>query len=102
MTVYLKMIINFKNFLDKEDLKNYRPVSNLKYSAKLIKKCAAQQFVDYLDSNNLMDPLQSAYRPMHCTETALLKVQQDIVSEIVSKKVVLIVLLDMSAAFDTQ
>ena len=90
-----------KPSLDKEDLKNYRPVSNLKYSAKQIEKCAAQQFVDYLDSNNLMDPLQSAYRPMHCTETALLKVQQDIVSEIASKKVVLIVLLDMSAAFYT-
>ena len=38
---------------------------------------------------------------MHCTETALLKVQQDIMSEIASKKVVHIVLLDMNAAFDT-
>lgn len=57
--------------------------------------------MNYLDNNDLMDPLQSAYRPLHSTETALLKVQQDIVTEIASKKAVLVVLLDMSAAFDT-
>ena len=48
-----------------------------------------------------MDPFQSAYRAFHSTETALIKVQNDIMTEIDSKRVVLLTLLDLSAAFDT-
>ena len=90
-----------KSSLEKEVLKNYRPVSNLSFVAKLIEKCAANQFVNHLNANGLIDPLQSAYRSSHSTETALIKVMSDIISDIDSRHVVLIVLLDMSAAFDT-
>ena len=90
-----------KSSLDREELKNYRPVSNLNFTAKLIEKCAATQLVDHMDDNGLSDPLQSAYRPKHSTESALIKVTDDIMNRIDSKKVVFMVLLDLSAAFDT-
>jgi len=48
-----------------------------------------------------MPPLQSAYRPGHSTETALVKVISDIIDAADEKNVTLLGLLDMSAAFDT-
>ena len=83
------------------ELSNYRPVSNLSFLSKLIEKIVAIQFVEHLVRNKLMDPLQSAYKKYHSTETALLKVQNDILIDIDDKNVSLLVLLDLSAAFDT-
>ncbi len=83
------------------ELKNYRPVSNLSFLSKLIEKIVAKQFVDHLIRHKLMDPLQSAYKKYHSTETALVKVQNDILIDIDNKNVSLLVLLDLSAAFDT-
>ena len=67
-----------KPSLDKENLKNYRPVSNLPYIGKLIEKAAIKQINEHLTENNLHEPLQSAYTTNHSTETALLKVTNDI------------------------
>ena len=44
---------------------------------------------------------QSAYRPLHSTETALLRVQNDILTSIDNKTITVLVLLDLSSAFDT-
>ena len=77
-----------KSSLEKEVLKNYRPVSNLSFVAKLIEKFAANQLVNHLNANGLTDPLQSAYRTSHSTETALIKVMSDIISDIDSRRIV--------------
>ena len=45
--------------------------------------------------------MQSAYCPMHSTETVLLQVQKDILMSMDNKNVVILVLLDLSALFDT-
>ena len=54
-----------------------------------------------MNNNKLSDPFQSAYRPKHSTESALIKVSDDIFSEIDSRRIVFVVLLDLSSAFDT-
>ena len=87
--------------LDKNVLKNYRPVSNLPFVSKVLERAVAKQLQNYLTVNNLHKPQQSAYRKHHSTETALLCVQNDIVQAIDGKKSVILVLLDLSAAFDT-
>ena len=87
--------------LDPECLKNYRPVSNLNFISKLIEKVVANQLINHLQQHDLLEPFQSAYKPSHSTETALLRVSNDILRAIDEKKCVLLTLLDLSAAFDT-
>lgn len=87
--------------LYQNNLKNYRPVSNLSFLSKVIEKVVQQQLFSYLDSNQLLPESQSAYRPSHSTETALIKVISDILLALDSGKVSVLTLLDLSAAFDT-
>ena len=90
-----------KPLLDNEQLLNYRPISNLRFITKAIEEIAADRLNCHLVNNDLQEPLQSAYKPGHSTETALLKVQKDILCRLDKKSCVILLLLDMSAAFDT-
>ena len=54
-----------------------------------------------MSSNGLHEPLQSAYKAGHSTETALTRVQNDILLCMDQQKVTILVMLDLSAAFDT-
>lgn len=80
---------------------NYRPVSNLQFISKLTESAVTKQLYDHLVKNNLFPILQSSYRKYHSTETALLKVKNDILLNMNKQHVTLLVLLDLSAAFDT-
>jgi hypothetical protein len=90
-----------KNSLEYEEYTNFRPISNLKFLFKVIEKVAAGQLLEHLANNNLEEPFQSAYKRFHSAETTLLKVQNDILVAIDNSKCVVLLLLDMSAAFDT-
>ena len=90
-----------KPSLDPESLASYRPVSNLPYLSKCLERVVAQQLQLYLDSHSLYDPMQSAYRPQHSTETTLLKIQNDLLMAVDGGTQVVLLLLDLSAAFDT-
>ena len=59
------------------------------------------QVNDHLISNKLFSPLQSAYKPHHSTETALLKIVNDLLTALDNGKICILTLLDLSAAFDT-
>ena len=67
-----------KSTLNTEIFKNYRPVSNLSYVSKIIEKVIAARLLSHMQDQNLLDPFQSAYRSGHSTETALLRVHNDI------------------------
>ena len=83
------------------ECKNYRPISNLRFLSKILEKIVTRQLNQHLQINGILEPFQSAYRQSHSCETALLRVQNDIVLAVSEKKVVLLVLLDLTAAFDT-
>ena len=87
--------------LDPENLKNYRPVSNLPFLSKVLEKIVLLQLTAHLVSNNLLEPFQSAYRKGHSTETALLSVTNDLLTASDSGRISILSLLDLSAAFDT-
>jgi hypothetical protein len=87
--------------LDAEIPKNYRPVSNLSFTSKLLEKVVASQLNAYLSQNDLQESQQSAYRCAHNTETALVHLFDDVVRSIGTHQAVLFVALDLSAAFDT-
>ena len=93
--------VSKKPSLDLDEPRNYRPISNLSFISKLIERIVSEQVRAFLIDSDLMPPLQSAYRPGHSTETALVKVISDIIDAADEKKVTLLSLLDMSAAFDT-
>ena len=90
-----------KSDLDANTLKNYRPVSNLPYVSKILEKIVDSRLEKHLYHNKLHDKLQSAYRKFHSTETALLKVQNDILNSLDNNDATILVMLDLSAAFDT-
>ena len=90
-----------KSNLSPANLKNYRPVSNLVFLSKVLEKIVSKQLVDYINTETLYDPLQSAYRVGHSVETALVKVKSDIDLAFDEGDGVVLVLLDLSAAFDT-
>ena len=102
-TLKLALIVPLikKLLLDPEVLKNFRPVSNLTFISKLIERVVALRLNEHLTRNKLQEVLQSAYRQYHSTETALLKVQNDLLTAIDTDGGAILVLLDLSAAFDT-
>ena len=87
-----------KRCLDHNDLNNYRPVSNLCFIAKILEKLVLSQVSSYLNSHNTC---QSAYRPGHSTETALMKVVNDLFLSLNKGNISVLALLDISSAFDT-
>jgi hypothetical protein len=67
---------------------------------KVLEKVVAARLEHHIDSNSLHDNLQSAYRARHFTETALLRVHHDIVSTLDKNCCVVLLMIDLSAAFD--
>lgn len=90
-----------KSNLDKEVLKNYRPVSNLPFISKILEKVVATRLENHINSHSLHDHAQSAYRAGHSTETALLRVHHDIACALDNNCCAVLLMLDLSAAFDT-
>jgi len=90
-----------KQNLDVDVLKNYRPISNLTYVSKILEKAVHIQLNEYLSSNNMFCNLQSGYRKYHSCETAVTRIHNDVLMMIDKKENVVLLLLDLSAAFDT-
>ena len=82
-------------------MKNYRPVSNLPYISKVLEKAVDCQLERHLSDNSLHEERQSAYKQFHSTESALLCVQNDILCSLDRNEATVLVMLDLSAAFDT-
>ena len=87
--------------LDNNILKNYRPVSNLSFLGKLIERVVLRRLNEHLKINNLEIPEQSAYKKNFSTETVLVRLTNDALIASDNKTATILMLLDLSAAFDT-
>ena len=88
--------------MNSDEMKSYRPVSNLSFLSKIIEKCVHKQLMEYLNENNLLSDVQSGYRKNHSCETAITRIHNDLLSfPDKTPHNALLILLDLSAAFDT-
>jgi hypothetical protein len=83
------------------EMKNYRPISNLCFLSKILEKAGLQQVVEHVESNHLLPSYQSAYRRNHGVETAMVKMYSDLLKAVDQQQVCVVVMMDLSAAFDT-
>ena len=90
-----------KQGLDADEMSNYRPVANIPFLSKTIEYDVAVELERHMSSNNLHIPHHSGYKPFHSCETLLLRLNNDILIAMDTGKCTIIILLDLSAAFDT-
>ncbi len=90
-----------KENLDKSVLCNYRPISKLPFLAKILEKSVLIQLESFLDDNDICEVFQSGFKKHHSTETVLLKVFNDICLATDQGNMTALLLLDLTAAFDT-
>lgn len=90
-----------KPSLDHTVLKNFRPISVLPFISKVLEKIVLNQLQHFLTSNSIYEVFQSGFKSAHSTESALLRVLNDIYLSTDSGDSVFLILLDLSAAFDT-
>ena len=86
---------------DKDEVGNYRPISLLSILSKILEKIVATQLMSFLETHSLLADSQHGFRSNLSTETALLKINEHIYSNMDKQKISLLLLLDLSKAFDS-
>ncbi|XP_044595865.1 uncharacterized protein LOC123272909 [Cotesia glomerata] len=77
-----------------------RPIANLSHLAKVFERIVANQLVTYLEDNLLLDRFQSGFRKHRSTQSALLKLTDDVRAAMDRNQLTILVLFDLSKAFD--
>ena len=99
--VLLPLIKELNSTVDTDNFKNYRPVSNLLFISKLIERVVQRRLEQHMNRNGLISDKNYAYIKNHSTEHLLLKVANDLYHAFDENRPSVVVLLDLSAAFDT-
>ena len=91
-----------KKHLFLNELKNHRPVSNLSFITKILEEVVDHRLQAHIKNNHISNPLQSAYRKYHSTESVLLKIHTDsIINSMDKGEVTALTYLDLSVVFNT-
>ncbi len=90
-----------KSSLNTINFNNFRPISNLPFITKTLEKTVFIQLQSFLRANHIFETFQSGFKPLHSTESALLRVLNDTLLVTDSGDHVILILLDLTSAFDT-
>ena len=86
---------------DPEMLSSYRPLYNMSFLSKILEKAALVQLLEHFSRFDAFPKVQSAYREFHSVESAMCRIYSDLVRRKCEGKCTMLILLDLSAAFDT-
>nr|XP_046468059.1 uncharacterized protein LOC124212225 [Neodiprion pinetum] len=78
-----------------------RPVANLSHVVKVLERLVSEQVTNFLDQNNILDPVQAGFRKHHSTQTAILKVLDDARKAVDDRCITVLLMVDFSRAFDS-
>ena len=81
-------------------MSNYRPISNLSFLSKILEKVIYKQLYSYLNKFSLLPPTQSGFKIDHSTETALLKLYNDLIFAADNGQSSILLCLNFTDAFD--
>ena len=101
LLAYVPLIKELNSSTNTDDFKNYRPISNLVFIGKLIERVVDIRLQQHLVRNNLQKDQQYGYKKSHSTEMLLLKVVNNLLQSCDKNIPSVVLLLDLSAAFDT-
>ena len=85
---------------DKENLKNYRPISLLPFAGKIFEIILYKFMYEFFTENNLLFPNQSRFKPGDSWINQLLSITHDIYKSFDNGLEVQVIFLDISKAFD--
>ena len=94
-------IMALKKILVPSSPSDFRPIALLSFLSKVLKKITHDQIVTFLNNNGLFDTFQTGFRKHDSTQSALIKLTDDIRMGIERKKITLLLQFNFSKAFDT-
>ena len=87
--------------LDVSEFSSFRSISTLSFISKLVERVVSKRLNEHMTANNLHTHSQHGYKSNHSTETLLLRFYNDILVAIDQNRGVVVLLIDLSSAFDT-